>query len=75
MQFLAALAILPRTIFKNMMNSHFSFNHPGAVHPIIQNRSRQNSQRGKEFNKFFPPKRRPISLYAFSSVFILLLCE
>ena len=25
--------------------------HPGAIHPIIQNRFRQNSQRGKELNK------------------------
>ena len=36
-QFLAALAILDfRTILKNRMNSSFSSNHPGAIHPILQ---------------------------------------
>ena len=36
MKFLAALAILPRTILKNRMNSSFLSNHPVANHPIIQ---------------------------------------
>ena len=35
-QFLTALAILPRTIMKNRLNSSFFSNHPGAIHPIIQ---------------------------------------
>ena len=36
-QFLAALAILPRTISKNRMNASFSFKSSyGAIHPIIQ---------------------------------------
>ena len=54
-QFLAPLTVLPRTTLKNGMNSSFSFNHPGGTHPIIQKRPRQNSQRGKELNKLFPP--------------------
>ena len=37
MHFLAALAVLPRTILKNRMNPFLS-NHPGAIHPILQNR-------------------------------------
>ena len=35
-QFLAVLEILPRKILKNRMNSAFSSNHPGAIHPILQ---------------------------------------
>ena len=35
-QFLAALDILHRTIFKNWMISSFSSNHPGAIHAIFQ---------------------------------------
>ena len=35
-QFLAVLAILPRTIFKNAMNSSFQIILHGAIHPIIQ---------------------------------------
>ena len=43
MKFLAALAFLP-TNWKNRMNSihPFLLYHPGAIHPIIQNRPRQN---------------------------------
>ena len=56
------LAILQRTILKTGMNSSFSFN-PGASHPIIQNRPRQNSYRGKELNKLLPKQtRRPLLL-------------
>ena len=42
-QLLAVLAIVPRTILKSRMNSSFFSNHPGAIHPIIKNRPRQNS--------------------------------
>ena len=42
-----------RTILKNMMNSSFSSNQPGAIHTILH--IVQNSQRGKELNKFCPP--------------------
>ena len=35
-QFIAVLAILPRTIMKNRLNASFFSNHPGAIHPIIQ---------------------------------------
>ena len=73
-QFLAPLTVLPRTTLKNGMNSSFSFNHPGGTHPIIQKRPRQNSQRGKELNKLFPPppkqKRR-----SFPYLLSLLLCH
>ena len=31
--------------------------HRRRMHPIIQNRPKQNSQRGKEFNKCLPPNR------------------
>ena len=33
----------------------------------------QNSWRGKELNKFFPPQTQAMT-FAFSSVFILILC-
>ena len=48
-QFHAALVFfLPRTILINRMYLCFSFlsNHPGEIHPIIQNRPVQNSYRG-----------------------------
>ena len=32
-------------------------NHPGAIHPIIQNCPRQIWKCGKKFNEFFPPNR------------------
>ena len=35
----------------------FLSNHPGAVHPNIQNRPRQNSWCGKNLNTFFPPNK------------------
>ena len=57
-KFLAALAIwLFRTwiILKNRGNLSFSFNLPGAIHPILQIVLVQNSLRDKEFNKFYPP--------------------
>ena len=42
-QFLAAQAILPRTILKNRINSSFSSDHPLAVHLIHQSVPVQNS--------------------------------
>ena len=63
-QFLAALAVLPRTILKNRMTSSFLSNHPGAIQHIIQNRPRQNSQRGKQ-------KRRPLPFLLFLSFFYI----
>ena len=35
-QFLVALAVLPRTILKNRMNSSFSSHHPDAILLILQ---------------------------------------
>ena len=56
--FLAALAIFCLGGFWRIGWIHtFLSNHPGALHPIIQNCPRQNSKHGKEFNKFFPPNR------------------
>ena len=43
-----------RTILKNRMNSSFSSNHPGAIHPSKYSSAKQ-LQRGKELNKFRPP--------------------
>ena len=53
-QFLATLAILPRTILKNRMNLSF-FKSSWYNLSYNSNRPVQNSWRGKEFNKFFPP--------------------
>ena len=39
---------------RRSQRSTFSFNHPGAIHPILQIVLLQNSQRSKEFNKFCP---------------------
>ena len=47
-QFLAALAILPRTILKNRMNSFFSFKSSWCNSSFNSNRPIQNSQHGKE---------------------------
>ena len=41
--------------FTRVFKSSFSSNHPVAVHPIFQTVLVENSQRGKEFNKFCPP--------------------
>ena len=66
-QFIAALAVLfigrfwrilkdEVLLLSNLPGSIPSFlsNHPGAIHPIIQNCPRKNSWRSKELNKFFP---------------------
>ena len=47
-----------KTILKKRMNSSFSLNHPGAIHPILQIVVMQNNQRGKELNPFCPPKQK-----------------
>ena len=39
---------------RRSQRSTFSLNHPGAIYPILQIVLLQNSQRGKEFNKFCP---------------------
>ena len=39
---------------RRSQRSTFSLNHPGAIHPILQIVLLQNSERGKEFNKFCP---------------------
>ena len=47
-----------KNLFKslqNRMNSSFSSNHPGAIHPILQFALVQNSKRGKELNKLRSP--------------------
>ena len=44
-----------RNILKNMMNSSFSINRPGAIIPIFLLVLVQNSWRGKELNNFYPP--------------------
>ena len=54
-QFCVVLAILPRTLLKNEMNSSFSFKSSWCN--SSHNSNRENSQRGKELNKFFPQKR------------------
>ena len=50
-KFLAALAILPRTILKNSMNSCFSFKFSWCNSSYNSNCPLQNSKRGKEFIK------------------------
>ena len=71
-----------RTILKNRMNSSFSSNHPGAIHPILQIVLVQNSQRtaqqGIEYwyrNIIFlhSVPQTAATTFAFSSVLILLL--
>ena len=44
-------------VLKNRLNSSFFSNYPSAIHSFIQNFPMHNSQRGKEFNKLFPPNR------------------
>ena len=76
-QFLAALATLPRTILKNRMNSSFSFISSWCNSSYNSNRPVQNSLRGKELNKFFPPKqkRRPLPFLLSSSFFYGMTCR
>ena len=53
-QFLAALAIFPRTILKNMMNSSFSFKSSWCNSSHSAKSPSAKDLRGKEFNKFCP---------------------
>ena len=46
---------LNQDILKNIMNSSFSSNLHSVVHPVFSIILVQNSQRGKELNKFCPP--------------------
>ena len=55
--FLDALAVLSWIILNNRMNCTRKIWKKGWIHPIIKNRSRQNSESGKEFNTFFFPNR------------------
>ena len=54
---LAALAIVPRKILIIGWIALGWFERKDWIHPVLQNPPRQNSWRGKEFNKFFPPNR------------------
>ena len=55
--------------------SSYSSYQPGSVHPILQIVLVQNSQPSKELNQFCPPSNSDIATtFAFSSVFILLVC-
>ena len=72
---LAALAVLPRTILKNRMNSSFFFKsswcnssflskHPGAIHPIIQIVQSKTASAARTFtfsSVFFLPLRVQVS--------------
>ena len=64
---LPRLLFFARTILKNMMNSSFSLNHPGAIHPIFQIVLVQNSWHGSRqgIEKFLSPKqqRRPLPFF------------
>ena len=71
-KFLSALTILPRTIFKNRINSSSSFKSSWCNSSHNSNRPVQNSKCGKEFNKLFPPNRsdeRPLPLLLSLSFF------
>ena len=66
--------ILSRTILNNKMNSSFPFKSSCCNSSHNSNRPVQNTQRGKELNKFFPPPpQTEATTFAFSYVFILLL--
>ena len=75
-QFLAALAVFQQDDFysKNRMNSYFSSNYPGEIHPILQFVLAQNRERGKELNKFCPLNSSK-DLCLFFCIFLLLLLE
>ena len=66
-----ALAILPRTILKNRMNSSFSFKSSWCNSSYNSNRLVQNSKRGKELIKFIHQAEATLlfllSLYFFYS--------
>ena len=65
-QYLAALAVLPRTILNNWMNSSFSFKSSWCNSYHSKSSFRQDSKRGKELKKFFP--QTEATTFAFSSV-------
>ena len=69
-QFLAAICFA-QDDYEEQDEFFLFSNHPGAIHPIIQNRPWLNSQHGKELIKFFP--QTEVTAFAFSSVFILIL--
>ena len=60
------------TILKNRMNSSFTSNHPGAIHPILQIVLVQNSYSTAR-NLINSVPHTAATTFAFSSVFILLL--
>ena len=72
-QFLTSLTILHQDDKKKGMISSYSSHFPGAIHPIILIVLVQNCWRDKKLNQFCPPKQQ-LMTFAFSSIFILLLC-
>ena len=66
-------AILHQDDSKNRMNSSYYSYRPGAIHPILQIVLVQNGYLSKELNQFCPPSIAAAS-FAFSSVFIHVLC-
>ena len=64
-QFPAALAVLPRSIWKKRLNSAGLFGKKLLNQPCLSKLLRQNSKRGKELNKFCPPNRRDDLCLAF----------
>ena len=76
-QFLVALAILPRTIFKNRIHSSFSFKSSWcANHPIPKDKTILKIRMNSSFSfKSSWCAIHPIIQMVWSSVFILLLCS
>ena len=69
-------AVCGQKLFNSLPRQLFClglFERKGRIHPIFPNRPRQNSQRGKKFNKFCPPNRRPLPCLLILSVFYGLL--
>ena len=54
-QFLVELSIFHQDDLKKVMNSSYSSFCPHVIHPILKIILVQNSQRGKEMNRFCPP--------------------
>ena len=71
-QFLAALAILPRKTVKNRMSSSFCFKSSWCKSSYSSNRPVQNSSAARNLMNSAPQTKA--TTFVFSSVFILLLC-
>ena len=72
-QFLAPLAVLPRSILKNRMNSFFCLNHPGEIHHVIQIVLGKTASAARNLINSSP--QTEATTFAFSSDFTLLLCS